>query len=259
MFHYFTIKFHFSFFASFCLFSLQIFRFKFFASLHLSNFSLKRNKAKRISSLFFRFFAFFHFFFHFFSLFFRIFSHFFCFFLLFFARNFSLRFDLVIFASKRSEIQGYLFAFFAFFHFFSASLRFASIFSLNFRLFYLRFRVRFLVFFIEVNHVKTGFFSLPSETKFSLQFSNFASEAKVRAHPSRDGLDFNTGTGLPTSHIQMGKPSETKLTNSVLRIRIGFIADLVQGAKLMWTEFAVTKSCIMTLKIYFMSNIGNVS
>ncbi len=114
----FTIKFHFSFFASF--------RFKFFTSLHLSNFRFeaKRNKAKQNSSLFFRFFRFF-------SLF---------------------------------------FAFFRFFHFFSLNFRFALIFSLNFSLFYLRFRFRFLVFRIEVNHVKSGFFSLRSETKFSLQF-----------------------------------------------------------------------------------------
>ncbi len=108
--------------------------------------------------------------------FFRIFSHF----LLFFALNFSLRFDLVIFASKRSKIQVYFFTFIAFFHFFLLfSLIFhffllnfclASIFSLNFCLFYLRFRFRFLVFRIEVNHVKSGFFSLPSETKFLLQF-----------------------------------------------------------------------------------------
>jgi len=81
----------------------------------------------------------------------------------------------VIFAStrKRSEIQVYFFAFFAFFaffYFFSLNFRFTSIFSLNFRLFYLRFRFRFLVFHIEVNHVKSGFFSLRSETKFSLQF-----------------------------------------------------------------------------------------
>jgi hypothetical protein len=60
--------------------------------------------------------------------------------------------------------------FFSFFRFLSLNFLFASIFSLNFRLFYLRFRFRFLVFRIEVNHVKSGFFSLPSETKFSLHF-----------------------------------------------------------------------------------------
>jgi hypothetical protein len=60
--------------------------------------------------------------------------------------------------------------FFRFFHFFSLNFCFALIFSHNFRLFYLRFRFRFLVFRIEVNHVKSGFFSHPSETKFSLQF-----------------------------------------------------------------------------------------
>ncbi len=60
--------------------------------------------------------------------------------------------------------------FFTFFCFFSLTFHFASIFSLNFRLFYLRFRFRFLAFRIEVNHVKSGFFLLPSETKFLLQF-----------------------------------------------------------------------------------------
>ncbi len=114
-------------------------------------------------------------FFHCFSLFFAFFA-FFLLFLLFFALNFSLRFDLVIFASERSKIQVYFsifslfFAFFAYFSLFSLNFCFASIFSLNFRSFYLRFRFRFLVFCIEVNHVKSGIFLLPSETKFSLQF-----------------------------------------------------------------------------------------
>ncbi len=79
--------------------------------------------------------------------------------IVFFALNFSLRFDLVILLrskTKPSEIQVYFFVFFVFFtffrffplfvHFFSLNFRFASIFSLNFRLFYLRFRFRFLVF-----------------------------------------------------------------------------------------------------------------
>ncbi len=81
MFGYFTIKFHFSFFAS-C-------RFKFFASLPFGNFRLeaKRSEAK-LKSIFSFLFAF--------ICFFRFFS-------LFFALNFLLRFDLVIFASKRKE------------------------------------------------------------------------------------------------------------------------------------------------------------
>ncbi len=126
MFHYFTIKFHFSFFASFCLFWLQIFR---FTSLEA--------KFKSISSLFF---AFFHFF--------RFFSH------------------------------------FCIFHFFSLNFRFASIFSLNFHLFYLSFRFRFLVFRIDVNHVKSGFFFTSKRNEIFASISNFASEAKVRAHPT---------------------------------------------------------------------------
>ncbi len=171
------------------LFSLLFayFRFKFFASLHLSNFRFegKQSEAK-FKSNFFAFFTFFHFF-----------SLFFTFFRIFFAFNFSLRFDLVIFASKRtkrSEIQVYFFVFplfftffriFShFFHFFLLNFRFASIFSLNFRLFYLHFRFRFLVFGIEVNHVKSGFFFASKGNKIFASISNFASEAKVRAHPT---------------------------------------------------------------------------
>jgi hypothetical protein len=51
-----------------------------------------------------------------------------------------------------------LFSLFYFFRFFSVNFCFTSIFSLNFRLFFLCFRFRFLVFHIEVNHVKSGFF-----------------------------------------------------------------------------------------------------
>jgi hypothetical protein len=117
-----------------------------------------------------------------------IFSFFFCFFRFFllFCFKFLLRFDLVIFASKRNEGENFLASkeakfiivhiillpnfvsgekkhFYPFFRLIFVSLQF-------FRLFYLRFRFRFLVFRIEVNHVKSGFFSGPSETKFSLQF-----------------------------------------------------------------------------------------
>ncbi len=155
MFHYFIIKFHFSFFASF--------RFKFFPSLQSKT---KRSENQVYFFAFFRFFSF------------------------FFTLNFSLRFDFVIFASKQNEGETFSLQkkqnsiFFAFFRFpisfrvkkktflsiFSLNFRCASIFSLNFRLFYLRFCFRFLVFRMEVNHVKSGFFSLPSEQKFSLQF-----------------------------------------------------------------------------------------
>jgi hypothetical protein len=155
---------------------------------------MKQSEAKFKSI--FRFFSLFFTFFHFFSLFFR----FFCFFSLFFALNFSLRFDLVIFASKRNKakrnsslffrffrffsIFHFFFAFFAFFRFFSLNFRFASIFSLHFRLFYLRFCFRFLVFCTEVNHVKSGFFFASKRNEIFASISNFASEAKVRAHPS---------------------------------------------------------------------------
>ncbi len=165
MFHYFTIKFHFSFFASFRLFSLQIFR---FTSLEA--------KFKSVFSLFIAFFTFFRYFSHFFTFFHIFFAFFRC---KFFA---SLQFSNFYFKAKQSEAKFKFtffhifsvflpfFAFFAFFHFFLLNFCFASIFSLNFRLFYLRFHFRFLVFRIEVNHVKSGFFSLPSETKFWLQF-----------------------------------------------------------------------------------------
>jgi hypothetical protein len=132
-----------------------------------------------------------------FSLFFAFFPYFFAFFrlfTLFFALHFSLRFDLVIFASKQNEAKRnsslffrsfrFFSLFFAFFCFFSLFFRFASIFSLNFRLFYLRFRFRFLVFRIEVNHVKSGFFFTSKRSEIFDPISNFASEAKVRAHPN---------------------------------------------------------------------------
>jgi hypothetical protein len=72
----------------------------------------------------------------------------------------------------------------ALFRIFSLNFRFASIFSLDFRLFYIRFRFRFLVFRIEVNHVKSGFFFASKRNEIFASISNFASKAKVRAHPS---------------------------------------------------------------------------
>jgi hypothetical protein len=81
-------------------------------------------------------------------------------------------------------ILSHFFRFFRFFHFFLLNFHFASIFSLNFRLFYLRFRFRILVFRIEVNHVKSGFFFVSKRNEIFASISNFASEAKVRAHPS---------------------------------------------------------------------------
>ncbi len=118
------------------------------------------------------------------------------FFLLFFSLKFLLCFDLVIFASKRNKAKRnsslffryfrFFSLFFAFFHFFSLNFRSTSIFSLSFRLFYLRFRFRFLVFRIEVNHVKSGFFFASKRNEIFASISNFASEAKVRAHPTQD-------------------------------------------------------------------------
>jgi hypothetical protein len=76
-----------------------------------------------------------------------------------------------------------------FFAFFSLNFRFASIFSLNFHLFYLRFRFRFLVFRIKVNHVKSGIFFASKRNEIFASISNFAPEAKVRAHPTSVFID----------------------------------------------------------------------
>jgi hypothetical protein len=155
VFRLFTIKFHFYFFT--------YFRFKFFASLHFSNFCFEAKQ-----SLF------------------TIKFHFYFFTLNFASLRFSnFRFEVKrggkLFRFKRSKTVHFLFSIFVSHKIkpkFSLhthkrkplNFRFASIFSLNFRLFYFHFRFRFLVFRIEVNHVKSGFFSLPSETKFLLQF-----------------------------------------------------------------------------------------
>ena len=90
----------------------------------------------------------------------------------------------MIHSSKRNKAKRNSSLFFRFFHLFSLNFRFASIFSLNFRLFYLRFRFRFLVFRIEVNHVKSGIFFASKRNKIFASISNFAYEAKVRAHPN---------------------------------------------------------------------------
>ncbi len=99
-----------------------------------------------------------------------------------------LQFSNFCFKAKQSEAKfKSIFSLFSlcfcFFSLFSLNFRFTSIFSLNFRLFYLRFRFRFLVFRIEVNHVKSGFFFASKGNKIFASISNFASEAKVRAHP----------------------------------------------------------------------------
>jgi hypothetical protein len=170
-----------------------------------------RNKAKRISSLFFRFFRFF-------ITFVRYFLH-------FFALNFSLslRFSNFCFEAKQNSSLFFRFfltffhffslfsLLFAFFHFFSLNFRFASIFSLNFRLCYLRFRFRFLVFRIGVNHVKSGFFFASKRNEIFTSISNFASEAKVRAHPT---------------HCPVEQPRPILTTESVRRCR-GFLTTSI--------------------------------
>jgi hypothetical protein len=172
---------------------VSLFHYKISLLFFASNFSLrftlvifasKRNKVKRNSSLFFRFFCFLKVFFRFYFAFFTFFA-FFRF--KFFALNFSLCFDLVIFASKQNKAKQNSSLFFRFFSLFSLSslnFRFTSIFSLNVCFFYLRFRFRFLVFHIKVNHVKSGFFFTSKRNEIFTSISNFASEAKVRAHPT---------------------------------------------------------------------------
>ncbi len=167
MFHYFTIKFHFSFFTSFCFFSLRS---------TLVVFASKWNKAKRNSSLFFRFFSLFCFFFTFFRIFFTFFRFFrFTFFAL-------LRFSDFCFEVKQSEAKfKYFFSlfslfslFFAFFHFFWAFFRLIFVSLRFFRLIfaYVTFILAsdFWGFTSKWIMWNQAFFSLPSETKFSLQF-----------------------------------------------------------------------------------------
>jgi hypothetical protein len=134
VFHFFTIKFHFSFFASF--------RFKFFASLHFSNFQFEAKG--KIQVYFFALNFSLHFDLVIFALK-RNKVYFLFFFSLLFALNLPLRFDLVTFASKRnkakqnSSIFFCFFTFFCFFLLFLLNFSFAKIFSLNFRFFYLLF------------------------------------------------------------------------------------------------------------------------
>ncbi len=171
MFRYFTIKFHFSFFVSF--------RFKFFASLRFSNFHFEAKQSK-IQVYYFAFFI---------------------------ALKFSLCFNLVIFASKRNAGENFFASKEAKFNIFRiislpnfvpgekktifVSLQF---FSLNFRLFYLCFLYRFLVFRMEVKYVKQGFFFASKRNKIFASISNLASEANVRVHSTWDSYTLLTTT-----------------------------------------------------------------
>ncbi len=153
-------------------YKISLLFFRFFSLIFASNFLLrftwvifasKRNKAKRNSSQFFRIFSLF-------SLFFRYFLHFFalfCFFSLFFALNFSLRFDLAIFASKRNKGKRNSSLFFRFFRLTFVLLWF---FHLIFAYFTFVFASDFWCFASKWIMWNQAFFSLPSETKFSLQF-----------------------------------------------------------------------------------------
>ncbi len=150
-------------FTSLFLLLFAYFRYKFFSSLHLSNFRFEAKQGEaKFKSIF---------------LVFSLFS-------LFFALNFSLRFDLVIFASKQNKAKRNSSIFFRFFRFFSLFFAFFAIFSLFLRLIFVSLRFVHIIFayftfvfasdfwcfaskWIVWNQV---FFSLPSETKFSLQF-----------------------------------------------------------------------------------------
>jgi hypothetical protein len=126
VFHYFPIKLHFYFFASFW--------FKFFASLHLSNFRFEAKqseaKFKSIFSLFFRNFSLF-------SLFLAFFRFFSLFLLKIFLKIFaSLRFGNLCSEEKQSEANFKssfsLFSLFLLFSLFFAFFRFFPLFSLRF-------------------------------------------------------------------------------------------------------------------------------
>jgi hypothetical protein len=153
---------------------------------------VKQSEAKfEYIFLFFSLFSLFFAIFRIFSLFFSLFFAFFAFFRFkFFAL---LRFSHFCFEAKQSEakfknIFSFFFTFFRFFSLFShffTFFPFASIFSLNFRLFYLRFCFRFLVFRIEVKHVKSDFFFAYKRNEIFTSISNFAFEAQVRANPNQ--------------------------------------------------------------------------
>ena len=156
MFHYFTIKFHFSFSLLFASF-----RFKCFASLLFGNFCFEvkqsEAKVKPFFRFFFNFFRFFHFFFAFFRLIFV-----------------SLRFFRLIFAY------------------------FTFVFASDFWCFTSK--------WIMLNQ---AFFSLPSETKFSLQFQislpkrkwgrTLVPRVQVKRRPSANGLLLRTHSAGPVS------------------------------------------------------------
>jgi hypothetical protein len=186
------------------------------------HFEAKQSEAKfksifSLFSLFSLFFAFF-----------LAFVAFFCFFRFkFFA---SLRFSNFCFEAKQSEakfknIFSLFSDFFSYFCFFSLNFRFTSIFSLNFCLFDLRFCFIFLVFRIEVNHVKSGFFFASKRNEIFASISNFASEAKVRAHPrtyhafNKNLLNLYPGCGhsLLQGHIILAR-SQIKVTQFTSRL-----------------------------------------
>ncbi len=102
--------------------------------------------------------------FHYFTIKFHL--SFFASFRFFFALNFSIRFDLVIFASKRNKAKRNSSLFF---RFFSLNFRFALIFSLNFAYFTFNYASDFWCFASKWITWNQAFFSLPSKTKFSLQ------------------------------------------------------------------------------------------
>ncbi len=109
----------------------------------------------------------------------------------FFAWNFSLRFDLVIFASKRNTAKwnsSLFFLFFLFFRFFRF-FRFFHLIFVSLRFFHLIFAYFTFVFASDfgVSHrsesCEIRLFFASKRNEIFASISNFASEAKVRAHP----------------------------------------------------------------------------
>ncbi len=191
MFHYFTIKFHFSFFASF--------RFKFFASLHFSHFcfEVKQSEAKfkSIFPLFHFFFAIFHIFRYFFAC--------FCLFSLFFALHFSPCFNLVIFASKRNEAKrnsslffcsfSFFSLFFTFFRFFFAFFVLLRFFHLIFTYFTFVFASDFWCFASKWIMWNQAIFRFQAKRNFCFNFK-FRFRSESEGHPRLEFscfLDFN--------------------------------------------------------------------
>ncbi len=123
------------------------------------------------------------------------------FFSLIFISNFSVHFTLVIFASKRNKAKrnsSPFFRFFRFFHFLTLFFGFFRLIFVSLRFFRLIFAYFTFVFasdfwcfaskWIMWNQ---AFFFASKRNEIFASISNFASKAKVRAHPSPEGKSWD--------------------------------------------------------------------